>query len=1057
MSNYNINANINVTERGLDELQSKLTKALQQVNRLERVNIGAGVDRTTFKEIENLSKVLDSFSSKSYQIKFNTQIDPEGARILNQLTRGGNANELTYRLRLDQTGLQAGIRDARKEIEGLINFYNRGMKQNNSGFRTTSQKEIAASFGPLIPRAVQGPNIQQSRQNARQELELLLRRQGPQQELERLSTLRDIKVEFQGKAGKGYKSTMDALRKTLAGIDQQLQTVVNTRISDELSQLEAFEQQISTLNTQKFGVLRQYSRAIKANRTDLLTNLRYGARTLADRGKVDAIPDFIRNAVTSVDKEGRVAGIRNIDSLLENEKYASTPKPVSGSAKFLQNLKKPETVQQLSFALLFGGLPTLAGAAIGGGIGGGAGALVGSTITQFLGNSVGGGIEKAKEVAEILKEAGLAFERSIVGITAIGQSNTDVVSKSGGVVSLSEGLKFQSARAKEIQLAARSKLLPIGIAGQTESTFVQGIVSALSQRGLQGTPQQVARLAELIGGAIQTQRPSLLENTTLLLRDIQDVLGGGPLAQRTVLSQLVRPALTGNANAKTTEQVVAAFETLNKFPQVASNLDNPVVTLNKLEGALDNLRTAGGVEVLNALTPAFKELFEVLSKQETIDAVKSVGESVGQFASLFIKAKVNAVDFGQGFINNVINPLKDAGPQLLQFAGGLAAVAAVTIGTTKGLTRGGAVGSLKGGQAALLAASFARNRTASGEDRATSADIAKILGISAPLKSDALKSLPFIKNIKGEVGVGSSVFKSLSFGGLAGGALGAALLDPAILIPLVIAGLSFGGSALAETQESESTAKEIEELKTKIKQYNLTTKQSQSGKIDAVLRRLGLENEFKKIQESQLNGPTERNSLLRETLAGLSGQEQIDKGSPLVLLAQQAAQEGFNRDLGFFNEDTLEGSRAANKFKLDTVFPGNVSDFSTALNIEQQKLEGIKSPEGRKEEEKSIRKARAEVADRKRELERKKEQLDYDAQHAIIVTPADEQRNEKRKLESIDAGNQIEENQKSIDEFNKQLDDLANGISQNANKASDAIKDLRLKLVKELQDFYIKL
>lgn len=377
----------------------------------------------------------------------------------------------------------------------------------------------------------------------------------------------------------------------------------------------------------------------------------------------------------------------------------------------LGRLTKPDTSIQLGFALAYGGIPSAIGAAIGGSsrLGSG-GAVLGSTITQAV---IGGIVDPLKEafhvISEEIKGAGLAFERSILGISSIGLANTTFVGSSGQSLPVGQQLNLQSKRAQEIQLKSRAKLLPQGIAGQTESTFVQGVVSALSQRGLNPTADQVAEISSLLGGAIQTQRPGLLDNTQLLLRDVQDVLGGGPQASRTILSQLIRPALGGLKSARSAEDIVSALKAggLGAFREAATKSDNPAALFQRLEGSVDLLKTNAGIKFLDALTPSLKKLLDTLNSEsdsgkKITKAAEDIGKAFGDIAGAFVSLQTAAIKALPSLIN-LVDKLKEAGgqasdlgPEGLALVGAAGAAGVLSIPTI-GAAGAGLAGLVAGG------------------------------------------------------------------------------------------------------------------------------------------------------------------------------------------------------------------------------------------------------------------------------------------------------------------------------------------------------------------------
>lgn len=354
-----------------------------------------------------------------------------------------------------------------------------------------------------------------------------------------------------------------------------------------------------------------------------------------------------------------------------------------------ERLNDPHIQEQLAFSLLFGKLPGFIGGSLAAGFGQNVniGSALGTGAFDLL---IAKPLELAKERSAEFKEAGLANQRSIAGISAVRSAQFDVVSPNGQIASPLASLGFQQIQAREIQQAARAQLLPLGIAGATEGTFVQGVTSALGSRGLQANAQQTARIAALFGGAIQSQRPGLLDNTSLLLRDLEDVISGGPNAGRTVLGNLagVKQAVPQLRRAGSAEEFVAILErTLGAFEKAAVGLENPSVTINKLAGALDNLKTVAGTEILGQLAPALKDLFEVLKAPETIAAAQKLGSTIGALEAAFVKADAAAIKYGANFINNPGQAAAQALPGIVEGGLGAAALFALFRGKGTGLTK----------------------------------------------------------------------------------------------------------------------------------------------------------------------------------------------------------------------------------------------------------------------------------------------------------------------------------------------------------------------------------
>lgn len=386
-------------------------------------------------------------------------------------------------------------------------------------------------------------------------------------------------------------------------------------------------------------------------------------------------------------KEARVralnaSGPEELGSIAESFRVPVSQLSRGGNFDVRRITSNRETLVQLGFAAAFGGPLPLLGGIVGGATRlGTTGSILGSTFVEAGSRLLAAPIEALSSRVAEFKEAGLAFQRSILGITAIRQANTQLSFAGGGPINfqnnpalLPSALRFQSAQAEKLQLLARQKLLPLGVGGQTEATFVQGIVSALSQRGIESTPEQTAKISELVAGAIAAQRPSLFDNTQQLLKDLQDVIGGGPAAQRTVLSQLVKPALPGLQRATSAEDIISALSPLSAFAKVATTLENPIVALNKFNSAIDNLNTQVGNKLLKQLVPALSKFGDILSDPKTIRAGEEFGDSLGKILASLTRTSGEAVKFVSALETSFIKPVERLLPLLGQLAIAIGAI-----------------------------------------------------------------------------------------------------------------------------------------------------------------------------------------------------------------------------------------------------------------------------------------------------------------------------------------------------------------------------------------------
>lgn len=288
------------------------------------------------------------------------------------------------------------------------------------------------------------------------------------------------------------------------------------------------------------------------------------------------------------------------------------------------------------FSLLGGG----AGAALGPG-----GSLLGSAIGGAVFEGTAKSIEGLALALENVTSAALEFQKTIVALTGVFQANTDAFDSSGNKLGAAEQVKFSQQRAREIQRAARSELLPLGIGGEAESVIVQGLISGLSQRGILLDADQTKTVAGRLGASIVSLAPQLLSNTVQARKDVEDIGANSPQASRTVLGvalksvapDLFRTLATGN-------DVVRATERLEQFKIAIQNSDQATVQLLRLSGAVDKLRTTLGDEFLQGLQPGFKELADTLNNEDLENLLAGVGKTLGQLGSEALKV---ALSFGK--------------------------------------------------------------------------------------------------------------------------------------------------------------------------------------------------------------------------------------------------------------------------------------------------------------------------------------------------------------------------------------------------------------------------
>lgn len=588
-------------------------------------------------------------------------------------------------------------------------------------------------------------------------------------------------------------------------------------VSGKIRNIQNLQRYLDSVNKQLTG----FSKAIADSKFNADLGLQGGKRVASLTGLKDFQKSLLGLGVESFTRTGR---LKDEALLAQAIKFGVSPdaaRSIKQPGFFnLKRLATPDSLVQLGFAGLLGGPTNLLGAAVGGASPlGPTGALAGSLIAATL---ISKPLEIIQEQGEKAKEAGLAFNRSILGISAIRQSQFDTFNASGQQIGPKAAAEFQSTQARQIQLAARSRLLKLGIGGQTEATFVQGIVAALSQRGIVATPEQIATISERIGGAIQTQRPGLLENTSLLLRDIEDVVSGGPQAKRTILSQLIgSQAVRGFQTATSADDIIKATASLASLAQTATTLNNPIVAFQKNAGALDNALTAAGDKLVTAMVPGLNALTAVLAKPETLAAAEKLGDALGTFTSASLKFVAKSLDLGQAFTNNITGPVLKALPALTQFGLVMAGVVAIARNaTTQAAVAnvfGQAQGDIFGGPAPI----YGPKRPVTLAGRA-----------------------PFIGPVK------PGFFNGLGRAGLALGGIGRGVLGGLSRFALGPGGIALGLAELANAAYDisidtgdEADARKTDDLVKSIRARGLSDTRKPEALLRSTLKTLGLEDE----------------------------------------------------------------------------------------------------------------------------------------------------------------------------------------------------------------------
>lgn len=293
---------------------------------------------------------------------------------------------------------------------------------------------------------------------------------------------------------------------------------------------------------------------------------------------------------------------------------------------------------QLGFAGLFGGLPGVAGGLLGGALKGPEGIFLGSAITQGLSKQVTETFEKISNTLREAARAGLEFQRSIVGISAVLSANTVLTNKqTGQPLGAEETLRIQTNRAREIQLGARAGLLPIGIAGESEAALVRAIVGGAGQRGINLSAGGAATLARRFGGTISAVNPQILQNPTQLVRDIEDILLGLPQATRTTIGATIRPEVEKIRTARSEEDLLNATKRLEEFYNAIKNSDQAAVSILKFSAAINNLNTQVGDKLLTILSPGINALADSLNRPEIAKGITNIASLFGELGNTILE------------------------------------------------------------------------------------------------------------------------------------------------------------------------------------------------------------------------------------------------------------------------------------------------------------------------------------------------------------------------------------------------------------------------------------
>lgn len=306
-----------------------------------------------------------------------------------------------------------------------------------------------------------------------------------------------------------------------------------------------------------------------------------------------------------------------------------------------RRIANKESVREIGFAGLFGGLPGLAGAIAGGSIGGPGGSFIGATIAEKIFQGLESAVEKVTGIFEKLFDAGIKFEESILSISSSLQGFSQVNNANGTPASITDSLNFQTERARGIQLKARARLLPLGIGGNKESGIVGGIISSLTQKGITNfTDDDIAEIAGLLGAGFQSQIPFLPEGRARLETEDFFLQPG----RNTIFNASTR-AFTGDIQgASTIEEIKRALQGFQPVEEaLTKNTENAQQALSKFNASINDVTTKAGSEFVNGLVPAIQELTKVLTDPKVSSAIVELSAVLGNFLGNLIKGSAKQI------------------------------------------------------------------------------------------------------------------------------------------------------------------------------------------------------------------------------------------------------------------------------------------------------------------------------------------------------------------------------------------------------------------------------
>lgn len=334
------------------------------------------------------------------------------------------------------------------------------------------------------------------------------------------------------------------------------------------------------------------------------------------------------------------------------------------------------------------------GSAIGGGITGDEfGAQTGGAVGIAVIQGILQGLNSLKDSLISAAEAGLTFQRSVLGVTAVLSQQSEFVGANGQPLDLAQQVGLQKGRARSMQLSARNLAAQVGIGGETESSIVQAILTGAGARGISLSSDQAAILTQRFGAAMNIFAPELASTPNVSRRDITDIMTGVGQASRTAVGSRIPQVVSAIKNAKNGDELVKATDALEKLITVFQNSGDAITQIQRFNAIMEITKTNFGEAIMDKLGPSLKNFVDTLNNAHTAEALNNLGSMLGTvgagFIDVFTKI-VQAVSSASNAITNAFNSLPD---WLKRSVAGTAAFAVGgTAGGVSGLIGGGITG-----------------------------------------------------------------------------------------------------------------------------------------------------------------------------------------------------------------------------------------------------------------------------------------------------------------------------------------------------------------------------